>query len=141
MLNEADGQRVFALIFETGDEPMSCLADFARKERITGASVTGIGGFSEATLAYFDWEKKEYEKIPVGEQVEVASLIGDIGVEGEDKPAIHIHLVLGRRGGQAVAGHLLNARVRPTLELMITESPFGLRRRKDPESGVNLIRF
>lgn len=141
VLNEADGQRVFALIFETGDEPMSCLTDFARKERITGASITGIGAFSEATLAYFDWDKKEYDKIPVGEQVEVASLVGDIGVKGEDEPAIHIHLVLGRRGGEALAGHLLDARVRPTLELIITESPYDLRRRMDPESGLPLIRF
>ena len=141
MIHEADGQRVFALVLEIGDDPMTCLADFAREERITGASITGIGAFSEATLAWFDWDRKRYEEIPVGEQVEVASLIGDIAVEGEDRPAVHVHLVLGRRDGSAVAGHLLSARVRPTLELVVTESPAHLCRRKDPETGLNLIRF
>lgn len=141
LLSQADGRRAFALVLETGDDPMSCLAGFAREERITGASITGIGAFSEATLAYFDWEQKEYREIPVREQCEVASLIGDIGVEDEDRPAVHVHLVLGRRDGSAVAGHLLRARVRPTLELVVTESPAHLCRRKDPDSGLNLIRF
>ncbi len=117
VISEANGQRAFALILETGDNPMSCMAEFAREVRITGASITGIGAFSEATLAYFDWKRTRYEEIAVAEQAEVASLIGDIGVEDEDQPAVHVHVVLGRRDGSADAGHLLRARVRPTLEL------------------------
>lgn len=141
LLNAVGEQRTFALVLETGDDPISCLEDFARRERVTGAAITGIGAFSEATLAYFDWQEKEYEEIPVEEQAEVASLIGDIGLEGEEQPAVHVHLVLGKRNGTAVAGHLLRARVRPTLELVVTETPRHLCRRKDPESGLNLIRF
>lgn len=141
LLREANGQRTFALILETGNDPMSCLTEFAREEGVTGASITGIGAFSEARLAYFDWDTKEYQEIPVREQVEVASLIGDIGLEKEGNPAVHVHLVVGRRDGSAVAGHLLDARVRPTLELIVTEAPPHLCRHKDPESGLNLIRF
>lgn len=141
LLNDAGGQRAFALVLETGDDPMTCVAEFARREGTSGASITGIGAFSEATLAYFDWERKDYHEIEVPQQAEVASLIGDIGVDDDGKPAVHIHLVLGQRDGSAVAGHLLHARVRPTLELIVTESPRHLCRRKDPESGLNLIRF
>jgi predicted DNA-binding protein with PD1-like motif len=76
-----------------------------------------------------------------GEQVEVLSLLGDIGVEESGKPALHLHAVLGRRDGSTVGGHLLEAHVRPTLEVVVTESPAHLRRRKDPETGITLIRL
>jgi predicted DNA-binding protein with PD1-like motif len=139
-LHAADGQRVFAVILETGEAVMESLKRFAEAERLTAAQITGIGAFSDAELRYFDWERKEYLPIPVKEQVEVASLLGDVAVSPEGKPALHVHLVLGRRDGTALAGHLAEARVRPTLELIVTESPAHLRKALDPESGLALIR-
>lgn len=139
-LHAADGQRVFAVILETGEAVMESLQRFAEAERLTAAQITGIGAFSDAELRYFDWERKEYLPIPVKEQVEVASLLGDVAVSPEGKPALHVHLVLGRRDGTALAGHLAEARVRPTLELIVTESPAHLRKALDPESGLALIR-
>lgn len=139
-LHAADGQRVFAVILETGEAVMESLQRFAEAERLTAAQITGIGAFSEAGLRYFDWEQKEYLPIPVKEQVEVASLIGDVAVSPEGKPALHVHLVLGRRDGTALAGHLAEARVRPTLELIVTEAPAHLRKALDPDSGLALIR-
>jgi predicted DNA-binding protein with PD1-like motif len=38
-----------------------------------------------------------------------------------------------------MGGHLLEAHVRPTLEVVLTESPRHLHKRKDPESGLALI--
>ncbi|WP_395681032.1 PPC domain-containing DNA-binding protein [Inquilinus sp.] len=139
-LHAADGQRVFAVILETGEAVMESLQRFAEAERLTAAQITGIGAFSEAGLRYFDWERKEYLPIPVKEQVEVASLLGDVAVSPDGKPALHVHLVLGRRDGTALAGHLAEARVRPTLELIVTESPAHLQKALDPESGLALIR-
>ncbi len=79
-------------------------------------------------------------KIPVRKQVEVASLIGDVAEAPSRGPALHIHLVVGRRDGSAMAGHLGEAHVRPTLEIILTESPAHLRKVKDPETGLALIR-
>ncbi len=139
LLHEAGGQRTFAVILQTGDEVMACLTDFATRERITAAQVSAIGALSDAELQYFDWETKDYRKIPVNEQVEVASLLGDVA-EADGKPALHLHIVIGRRDGSAMAGHLGAAHVRPTLEVIVTESPAHLRKRRDPESGLALIR-
>lgn len=139
LLNEHQGLRTFAVIFETGDEPMSGLVDFAKSMDLRGARITAIGAFKEATLAYFDWEKKEYLDIPVGGQVEVLSLLGDVALKDEE-PAVHVHCVLGRRDGTTVGGHLKAAHVRPTLEVIIDEQPEHLRKRHDPESGLALIR-
>jgi predicted DNA-binding protein with PD1-like motif len=139
LLHETGGQRTFAVILQTGDEVIACLTDFITRERITAAQVSAIGALSDAELQYFDWETKTYRKIPVTEQVEVASLLGDVA-EADGKPALHLHIVIGRRDGSAMAGHLGAAHVRPTLEVIVTESPAHLRKRHDPESGLALIR-
>ena len=139
LLNDTAGQRTFAVVLETGEEAMGCLQTFVEKERISAAQLTGIGALSDARLNYFDWDKKEYEPIPVPEQVEVASMVGDVALSPEGKPALHIHVVLGRRNGSALAGHLAEAHVRPTLEVIVTEPPAHLLKAHDPESGLALI--
>ena len=131
--------RVYAVIFETGEDPIAGLTRFAAQEKLDASGFTAIGAFSEATLGYFDWERKDYERIQVREQVEVLSFIGDIALEG-GKPKVHVHAVLGRRDGSTRGGHLLEARVRPTLEVIVTESPGYLKREHDRESGLALIR-
>lgn len=139
VLNESP-ERTIALILDRGDEVMSTLQRFATEHSLTASRVTAIGAFESATLGYFNWDSKEYERIAVDEQVEVLSLVGDIALDG-DEPKVHAHVVLGRRNGQAMGGHLLEARVRPTLELMLVESPAHLRRVCDPVSGIPLIRI
>jgi len=134
------GQRTFALVLETGEEVMAALQDFAEREELSAASFSAIGAFSDAELAYFDWEKKDYLAIPVEEQVEVASLNGDVALAPDGSRALHIHAVLGRRDGTALAGHLRRAHVRPTLEIVLTESPEHLHKKIDPESGLALLR-
>lgn len=136
----SSGLRTLVAVFETGDRVMAGLKELAA-ERLTAAQLSAIGACSKVELAYFDWDTKEYRSIPVDEQVEVASMLGDIGVDGEGAPALHVHLVLGRRDGSAVAGHLCEATVRPTLEVVITETPRHLHRLKDPATGLNLIRL
>ena len=139
VLNEA-GERSFALVFDTGDEPMSLLERFARENNVTAARFTAIGAFREVVVGYFDWEKKEYLRIPIREQVEVLSLVGDVAI-GDKGPKIHAHVVLGKRDGSAHGGHLLEAKVRPTLEVVLTESPAVLVRKHDAASGLALIRI
>ena len=140
ILNADPGERTFALVFDTGEEAMSLLARFAEEHNIEAAHFTAIGAFSDVVVAYFDWEKKDYLRIPIREQVEVLALVGDVALS-ESKPKIHAHVVLGKRDGTAHGGHLLEARVRPTLEVILTESASTLARRHDPSSGLALIRF
>lgn len=138
-IHEAHGQRTFALVFEAGDEAMAGLKRFAREQRLAAAQFTAIGAFGRATVAYFDWESKEYRPIPVDEQVEVLVLTGDVSLLADGSPQVHAHAVLGRRDGSTVGGHLKEGQVRPTLEVILTESPAHLRRRHDERSGLALI--
>jgi predicted DNA-binding protein with PD1-like motif len=109
-----DDQKTYALIFDKGDEVMKELAAWVKAERVAAAHFTAIGAFSEVTLGYFDRERKDYSKIPVREQVEVLSLVGDVARQ-DGEPKVHAHVVVGKRDGTAHGGHLLDARVWPTL--------------------------
>lgn len=133
-----DAERTYALIMDNGDEAVSTLQDFCERNGIGSARFTAIGAFSDLTLGYFDWKKKAYEKIPLCEQVEVLMLAGDVAVQ-EGKPKIHAHITVGKRDGSAHGGHLLEGTVRPTLEVMLIESPRHLTRTMDEQSGLALI--
>jgi predicted DNA-binding protein with PD1-like motif len=134
----ADGGRTFVLVFDPGDEVVEELTRWCSEHGVTAARFTGVGGFSDATVAWFDPEAHEYRPIPVTEQVELLSLNGDVA-EQDGKPAPHAHAVLGRRDGSAAGGHLLAGHVRPTLELVVDEVPAHLRKRRDPQTGLALI--
>ncbi len=135
----ADGAtRTYVLVFDTGDEAMNGLTDFAKSNGIDAASVTAVGALRSATLAYFDIEQKQYHNIPVDEQTEVLTLAGDITRNGDDRQ-VHVHAVLGRRDGTTRGGHVKEAYVRPTLEVMLTETPPHLWRSYDEKSGLALI--
>ncbi|QFZ86830.1 MULTISPECIES: PPC domain-containing DNA-binding protein [Variovorax] len=134
----AGPERTIALVFETGDEVMPLLEEFAKTHGLSASRFSAIGALRGAVLGYFDWERKEYERIPVGEQVEVLSLNGDVALDG-DQPTVHAHAVLGRRDGSTIGGHVLQATVQPTLEVLLVESPGYLRKTCDRESGLALI--
>lgn len=138
-LHEENGQKTFALVFDTGNEFMTELTAFAGENGLDAASFTALGAFSRVTLGYFDMEKKEYEKIPVEEQVEVISLVGTIAPTENGQPQVHAHVVVGFRDGTTRGGHLLEASVRPTLEVVLVESPAHLQRKTDKETGLPLL--
>lgn len=91
-------------------------------------------------LGYFDLTIKEFKKIPIDGQVEVLSLVGDIALK-DGEPIVHAHVVVGKSDGTAWGGHLIEAHVRPTLEVMLMETPTHLHRTYDPETGLALIRL
>jgi len=138
LLSDIEHQRTFAVVFDTGDEVMEGLRRFAGEQQISGASLTAIGALQSVTLGYFEIERRDYKRIRMDEQVEVLTLAGNIALSGNERK-IHAHLVVGRADGTAHGGHLMEARVRPTLEVIVVESPTHLRRVSDPETGLALI--
>ncbi|MGH7278783.1 MAG: PPC domain-containing DNA-binding protein [Candidatus Rokuibacteriota bacterium] len=140
LLHDAHGQRTFALVFDIGDEVVGGLRAFATEHALTASHFTAIGALTDAVLGYFDWKRKEYKRIPVQEQVEVLSMVGNV-VPKDGAPQVHAHVVIGKSDGTAHGGHLLEAHVRPTLELIVVESPAYLRREHDEAMGFALIKI
>jgi hypothetical protein len=138
LLSDIAGRREWALIFDPGDEVMAGLKRFANDERLTAAHFSGIGAFADVTVAWFDLKKQSYQPIEIAEQVEVLSLIGDVA-ESDGKPSVHAHICVAKRDGSAHGGHLQKGHVRPTLELIVIESPAHLRKSFRAEFGIPLI--
>jgi uncharacterized protein len=126
LVAESAGQRAFVLILEPSEEAFSTILDFAGEQRLGAATLTALGAFS-------------YREIPVTQQCEVLSAIGDIAIDDGGKPSLHVHVVLGLSDGTTRGGHLLEGLVRPTLEVTLVETPGHLRRKKRPELGIALI--
>lgn len=137
-LVSAPGERTYAVVFDVGDEVIAGLCAVAKRNQLADSHFTAIGAFSEAVLGWFDLSAKQFKKIPINEQVEVLVLAGDITCS-DGEPQVHAHVVVGKSDGSAHGGHLLSARVRPTLEVMLVESPLALHRRFDPNTGLTLI--
>lgn len=134
-----DTPRSFLLVYDIDDEAKDVLAAFAVEQSVKTGHFKALGAFREATVAWWSWEDKQYHEIPVGEQVEVVSMVGNVSRTPEDEPRVHAHVALGRSDGGLVGGHLVRGIVRPTLELVFEESTVPVVRKKDEATGLELI--
>ncbi|MGH7639139.1 MAG: PPC domain-containing DNA-binding protein [Gemmatimonadaceae bacterium] len=133
-----DGATTFVVVLDVGEEALSTLSAFAKKQGLAASHFVGLGAFSDVVVGFFDWQRKDYERIVIREQVEVLSLVGDITL-ADGTPRVHAHVVVGKRDGTAHGGHLIEGHVRPTLEITLVETPAHLRRVHDPATGIALI--
>jgi predicted DNA-binding protein with PD1-like motif len=138
LIFEREGLKTYALVYEKGDEFISELQGFAEQHALAVSHLTAIGAFSEAVVGFFDRQIMDYKKIPVNEQVEVLTLVGNITVS-DDGYKVHAHAVLGKADASAVGGHILEAHIWPTLEVVVEESQKHLFRTTDPETGLPLL--
>ena len=139
LVSDGPGAQIYVIILDSGEEAFAALARFANDAKLSAASLTAIGAFERATVGWFDFASKSYRKIEVDQQCEVLSSIGDVAVGDDGKASLHVHLVLGLSDGSTRGGHLLAGTVRPTLEVVLTESPARLRRKKRADLGIALI--
>jgi len=128
----------YAVIFAKGDEAFSGLQEFAEKYQIQSAHFTAIGALNGATLAWYDPQRKMYRRIPVHGQVEVVSMIGNIALY-QGKPTVHTHMVVGLPDGTTKGGHILEAHVSPTLEVIVTIDSFFMHNPPTTETDLTLI--
>jgi len=138
LLNPGEATKQYAVIFYQGDEAFSGLLEFAKKYQVTSAHFTAIGALSGATLGWFDPQRKMYKKILVVGQHEVIGMSGDIALY-QGKPVVHTHMVVGNSDGTTRGGHVLDAYVSPTLEVMVTVDPITMQKRLDPATDLTLI--
>jgi len=138
LLNPGESAKQYAVIFYEGDEAFSGLLEFAEKYHVTSAHFTAIGAVNGATVGWFDPQRKMYKKIVINGQHEVIGMSGDIALY-KGKPVVHTHLIVGGPDGTTQGGHLLDANVSPTLEVMVTVDPVTMQKRLDPATDLTLI--
>ena len=133
LIHEHEGEKTFALIFDTGDEAMAGLRRVRQGEQARRQPFHGHRRLPRRDARLLRLGEEGVQEDPVDEQVEVLSLIGDVALK-DGEPKVHAHVVVGRSDGSTRGGHLIEAHVRPTLEVILTESPAHLRKQIDEES-------
>ena len=132
-------ERTFTVLLDEGDEPVSALLQFARDHKITAAHLTACGGFQRVTLGHFEPSAKEYKRIAIHEQVELLSFMGDLAGDDQGQSQLHAKVVVSKADGSTCGSHLFEASVRPTMEIVVVESPCELRRRVREDVGPALL--
>ena len=122
------------LTFQPGDEVIAALLN----RNIDSAQIIAIGGFEQATVAYWNRETKQYEDHDFNEQLEVVSLIGSVS-RTKDGHKVHAHVTLGRRDLTTIGGHLKRGVVYPTLEMIVIPIDPPLVRERDTDTGLDLL--
>jgi len=122
------------IVFQPGEEVIDTLL----KSNIDSAQIIAIGGFQQATVAYWNRDTKQYEDHELDEQLEVVSLTGTIS-RVKDGHKVHAHVTLGRRDLTTIGGHLKRGVVYPTLEMMVIPVEPPLSRERDPATGLDLL--
>ena len=140
LVDETNGRRTFVVALEIGEEVVSTITEFAREFSLGSSSMKGIGAFQYVRMGWLDWERHDFRENVVDEQVELLSLVGNIAESEQGTPALHAHVVVARYDATTRGGHLVEAIVRPTLELVIVESPEHLQRRHDKKTGLVLLK-
>ena len=138
LLTTEEPTKQYAVIFYQGDEVYSGLQEFAEKYHVTSAHFTAIGALDDATVGWFDPQRKMYKKIAINGQHELIGMSGDIALY-QGRPVVHTHMVVGGPDGTTRAGHVLEAYASPTVEAMVTVDPVTMQKRLDPATDLTLI--
>ncbi len=127
----------FWLRLKRGEPVIESMTRFAREQEITAAQISGIGAVSGVTLGYFDLTRREYNRKKFDGVYELLNLAGNISlVDGE--PFVHAHIVLANPDYQVIGGHLFEAEVAVTVEIVLRVFPQKINRKFDPEVNLKL---
>lgn len=129
---------------DKGDEILTSLAEICKKENVTTASVQGIGGCGSAVVGVFDPDSKSYHRQQVSAVLELISLDGNVTVL-DDAPYLHLHASFAyhsKDGEEKIlAGHLLEATIALTGEIILTPADGCITRRYDDALGIRVWDF
>ena len=125
---------------DPGEEILGQLLVFAEAEQVKLASVTALGAVKDFTVGVFDTGAKVYKSNRFQGVYEIVSLVGTINTM-DGAFYCHLHMCAADQEGRAFGGHLNEAVISATCELVITCLPGRTDRVFSDEVGLNLIAF
>jgi len=140
VLSEDNGRRTLVIAFGPGDDVLAGIGELARERGWKAAHFSGIGSFSDATLGWYDFDRKAFRKIPRHGTLEVVAFSGNVALDEKDTPLVHVHCAVADERGAVTGGHLLDATVAATLEVFLVEEPTPVQKMPDEALGSKVIR-
>lgn len=130
-------KKAFVIKLSKGEKIVESLTEFCRKNKIDFAVFYGIGAVLNADIGFYDLKKKSYFFKKINKPLEITSLIGNISLLNK-KHALHAHITLSDERMRAIGGHLKEATVGGTCEIILVEFKTKIKRTYDEETGLNL---
>lgn len=125
---------------DKGEEVLEKIKEISLKENIKLASVRALGATNDFTVGVFKTDEKKYYSNEFKGNFEIVSLTGTINtMDGEFYT--HIHMSAGNDKGEVFGGHLNEAIVSATCEMVIYIIDGEVDRIHDEEIGLNLFSF
>lgn len=123
-----------------GQNLVKSLQSFCENKKIHLAAISGLGSLKSVTLGFFNPQTKEYQQKTFDEPLEMASLVGNV-VEKDGKPLMHLHTTVAGDNYKALAGHMVDAEVSLTAEIIIEPINGKVYKKFDDKTGLNLFDF
>lgn len=125
---------------DRGEEITEQLKQIALKENIKLANINALGAVNDFTVGIYKVDEKKYYSNKFQGNFEIVSLTGTINtMDGEFY--MHLHMSAGDEKGQVFGGHLNEAKVSATCEVVINTIEGEVDRYFDKEIGLNLFKF
>ncbi len=125
---------------DPGEEVLTQVKEIALKERVALASVQAIGAVSRFTAGVYVTEEKRYLPNEFSGSFEIVSLTGTVSTM-DGKFYCHLHMSAGKENGEVFGGHLSQATVSATCEMIIHQIDGAVDRRYEEKTGLNILRF
>jgi uncharacterized protein len=128
----------YLLVLKPGEKVVESIKQFCQERIIRGGWLSGLGAVSEAEIGYYNLSKQQYHFVKLDSPLEVVSLTGNIAYF-QNEVFLHIHTVLSDEGMKTYGGHLQEAKVNATLEIMLRVFDTALERKLDNATGLKII--
>ena len=133
------GDTIIARI-DKGEEIVAQVRRIAEAEQIKLASVEALGALSEFNVGLFDVVEKKFHGNHFEGAYEVVSLTGTINTK-DGEFYTHLHMSAADVNANVFGGHLVDATVSSTSEMVIRILDGRVDRCFDEEVGLNLFKF
>lgn len=133
------GATVYVRI-DRGEELTAALRCVCEREGIRLAHIEALGACDCFTVGVYDVEKKEYHAHTFRGSFEIVSLHGTVTTM-QGAYYAHLHMSAANAKGEVFGGHLNEAYISATCEMVLTVSDGCVERQNDPVIGLNLFRF
>jgi len=129
----------YLIRLDKGERLAESLTKFAAETKIEGAWVSGVGAALEATLGFYDLDKKKYRWQQFDSLREIVSLSGNLAYDEDGKFIFHLHGVLSDEKFQTVGGHVKDLAAGGTVELFVHRAYQPTKRKMDESVGLRTL--
>jgi len=129
------GEKIFVSL-QSGDLINKSLTEISVKENISNAWINGIGAIDSVEVGYMDVVNKKYQKRNFNDNYELISLIGNITIK-DGVPFVHTHITFSDTEYKVFGGHLFDAKITATGEIILTVADSKIDRQFNENVGIH----